>query len=92
MAELILTFWKHAETYYRKPDGTRTSELNSLKQAFRPLKEIYGDTQAEAFGPQEFKTVRQAMIARAGFENQSIGGTERQERASFEREHGATRG
>jgi len=62
--ELISAFSHHAEHYYRKPDGKPTSEIGNLKQAFRPLSELYGDTKASAFGPQELKAVREAMIGR----------------------------
>jgi len=64
VSELILAYWRHAEVYYRKPDGKPTSELSSLKQAFRPFRELYGNTQAAAFGPLEFKAVREAMIGK----------------------------
>ena len=47
--ELISAFSHHAEHYYRKPDGKPTSEIGNLKQAFRPLAELYGDTKASAF-------------------------------------------
>jgi integrase len=64
VSALILAFLHHAERYYRKPDGRPTSETSNLKQAFRPLKELYGDTEANSFGPQELKTVRESMIIR----------------------------
>lgn len=60
--ELILAFWKHAETYYRKSDGTPTSELSCFKLALRPVKELYGTIPANDFGPQELKTIREVMV------------------------------
>src|SRR5688500_537818 len=34
---LIAGFWDHAQRYYRKPDGTATSEVDNMRQALRPL-------------------------------------------------------
>ncbi len=61
--DLIAEFWKHAEVYYKKPDGTDTGELHCLKDAIRPLCRLYGETKAEEFGPLSLKAVRQQMIA-----------------------------
>jgi integrase len=61
---LILAFWRHAKIYYRKPDGTPTSELNTQKQALRVLRRLYGRTPAADFGPKRLKAVREAMIAK----------------------------
>jgi integrase len=60
--ELILAFWIHAETYYRRDDGTPAAELENLRLALRPLKRLYGTTPARDFGPQALKAVRQQMI------------------------------
>src|SRR5215203_2512915 len=35
---LIAAFWDHAQRYYRKPDGTPTSEVDNMRQALRPLR------------------------------------------------------
>ena len=35
--EIIARFWVHAQTYYVRPDGTQTWELNNFRQALRPL-------------------------------------------------------
>jgi integrase len=60
--ELALAYWRHAEQYYRHPDGAPTSELACLRAALRPLKELYGHTVAKDFGPLALKDVRQRMI------------------------------
>jgi integrase len=60
--EVTLTFWRHAEDYYRHADGTPTGELDNLRLALRPLRELYGGTPARDFGPKALKAVRQAMI------------------------------
>ena len=60
--EIIARFWKHAQTYYVRPDGTQTWEINNFRQALRPLQKLYGSTPASEFGPRALVTVRQAMI------------------------------
>ncbi|MGF1582951.1 MAG: hypothetical protein ACFCD0_26830 [Gemmataceae bacterium] len=59
--ELILLYWKHVEVYYVK-DGEPTSEQDNIRQALRFLKQLYGFTAAQEFGPLALKAVRQAMI------------------------------
>jgi integrase len=60
--ELILAYWKHAETHYRRPDGTPTAEIYCLRAALRPLRQLYGHTSVKDFGPLALKAVRQKMI------------------------------
>ncbi len=48
--ELILAFWRHAKAYYRK-DGRPTSEVELVRYALKPLKELYGATLAGEFRP-----------------------------------------
>jgi len=60
--ELLLAYWHHAETYYRRADGTPAAELENLRLALRPLKSLYGNTPARDFGPMALKAVRQSMI------------------------------
>ncbi len=60
--ELIAAYWEYAQAYYRKPDGTSTQEIQTLRQALRPLILLYGETQSEKFGPLSLKAVREAMI------------------------------
>jgi integrase len=62
IAELVLMFEKHAEVYYRRADGTPTGELENYRNAFKPLKEMFGNTPAADFGPKRLKLVRQRMI------------------------------
>jgi integrase len=60
--ELILAFWSHVETYYRKPNGTPTSEQDDYRLSLRPLKHLYGSSPATKFGPLALKAVRQLMV------------------------------
>jgi hypothetical protein len=43
---LINAFWEHAQTYYRKPDGTPTSEVAIFRDVLRPLRRLYAATLA----------------------------------------------
>jgi hypothetical protein len=40
--EVLLAFWRYAETHYRRADGTVTNELTEYKQAYIPIRELYG--------------------------------------------------
>ena len=60
--ELILSYWKHAEGYYRRADGTASSELDNHRQALRLLRRLYGETDAADFGPRALKAVREHLI------------------------------
>ena len=62
VSQLILAFHRHAEAYYRREDGTATSELNEFRYSLRPLRELYGAEPAADFGPRKLKAVRQRMI------------------------------
>src|SRR6185437_345783 len=59
---LVLAFMEHAVAYYRKPDGTPTSEVSNTRDAVRPLVEMYGGDDARKFGPLRLKAVRSKMI------------------------------
>ena len=59
--QLILLYWRFAETYY-VTDAGPTTELNAIRQSLRPLRELYGQTPVAEFGPRALKTVRQKMI------------------------------
>jgi integrase len=72
--ELLLLYWDHARSYYVK-DGLPTSEPETIRQALRPVRELYGDTQVRDFGPLALKAVRGAMIERGwcrGYVNKQI--------------------
>ncbi len=66
ITELIAKFWRHAERYYRRADGTLTTEPANFRLALRPLKAMYGHTAAIEFGPLALKAVRQSMIGDGG--------------------------
>jgi integrase len=60
---LLLAYWCWAEKTYCDEDGTPTRELANLKDALRPLRKLYGNTEAACFGPLALRTVREDMIA-----------------------------
>ena len=60
--EILVAFWRHAETYYRTAEGALTNEPNEIKRSIAPLRKLYGRTPASEFGPRRLATVRQAMI------------------------------
>jgi integrase len=57
----MVLYWKHVGTYYVK-DGAPTSEQDTIKQALRFVKRLYGEKSAKDFGPLALKAVRQAMV------------------------------
>ena len=71
VVELSLAYWRHARAYYRRPDGTPAVEQDNIKLALRPLRKLYGFTQAGDFGPVALKVVRAAMVG-AGLSRTTI--------------------
>ena len=62
ISELAAGFMRHAERYYRAPNGKETSEVANFNPIMRRLKTLYGRTRAADFGPLALKAVRQQMI------------------------------
>lgn len=62
ITELVARFWEYSQTYYRRPDGTTTSEVANYRIVLRPLVALYGSTPAASFGPKAMKVVRTRMI------------------------------
>jgi hypothetical protein len=60
---LILAYWRWAETNSRDEEGNPSREMESLKYSLRPLRKLYGDTEAARFGPLALRAVRDDMIA-----------------------------
>jgi integrase len=73
--ELILAYWKHAEGYYQK-NGKPTGQLNRIKSAFRPLRELCGHSLVQDLGPKSLLCIREKMVALGwtrGFVNSCVG-------------------
>ena len=62
-SQLIARFWRHAKSYYRKPDGKTTTTLYNYKTALRPLRQMYGSTTVADFNPKALKAVRQKLVS-----------------------------
>jgi integrase len=62
--QLLAAFWLFAKSYYTRPDGSLTKELDAYRQAMKPVRALYGHTPVVDFGAVALKTVRQALIDR----------------------------
>jgi integrase len=60
ITELIVAYMDHARIYYG--DHSR-SEYANMRNALRPLRELYGSQLAREFGPMQLKAVREKFIA-----------------------------
>jgi hypothetical protein len=47
VADLVARFLEHAETYYRRADGTPTGTIEAFVYAFKPLIQLFATTRAE---------------------------------------------
>jgi integrase len=59
--ELMLAFWRYAESHYTR-DGRPTRHLENLRDALRPVRRLYGHTEAAGFDAAALKAVRRAMV------------------------------
>lgn len=59
--QLMLTYWQFAQGYYVKNEQP-TGETDNIRAALRPLRKLYGSTEAKQFGPDDLEIVRQSMI------------------------------
>jgi hypothetical protein len=60
--EILLALVRRVEQHYRLPDGSPSRELEKVKDALRPLRELYGQTPARTFGPRALKAVQQRLV------------------------------
>jgi len=72
IVEVVAAFWRHAQLYYRRPDGTPTKEAKNFRDALRPLKRLYGDLPAAQFGPVALRAVREEMVRRGWCRNPAM--------------------
>ena len=61
IAELMAAYLRFAEVYYSR-DGQPTSEYTCMKDALRPVRELYSRNSIREFGPIALKAVRQRMV------------------------------
>lgn len=62
VSQVLLAYWQFAQGYYVR-DGRPTSELAGMKDALKPVRELYGRTAASEFGPLALKAVRAHMVS-----------------------------
>jgi integrase len=62
VAELILSYWRWAEQHYRDAQGEPSRELENIQLALKPLRRLYGHTQAAAFGPLALRVVQEDLV------------------------------
>jgi integrase len=64
IAELVLRYMEHAESYYVDPATKKnTNEVVAFRCALRPLCRLYGDIPAAEFGPLALQSLRSAMVS-----------------------------
>ncbi len=61
IVELMAAYLRFAEGYYSR-DGKPTSEYTCMKDALRPVRELYSRISIREFGPIALKAVRQRMV------------------------------
>jgi len=72
IAELLVQYEQHCETYYRDPDGQPSAHLDrNIKPALKPLKKLYPHLVAHDFGPLKLKACRDWFVTQ-GFKRQYI--------------------
>lgn len=64
IVELIDRFWTYAERFYVDLQGEPTTEQAAYRQALKPLREMYGHSQASTFGPKALQLLQGEMIRR----------------------------
>ena len=65
VSEVVIRFWGHVTTHYRRQDGTATSEVANYRTTLKVLRELYGHTKAGEFGPRGLKAIRDELIQRS---------------------------
>lgn len=60
--EVALAFIKFADIHYRTPTGEQTNSVLEFRYCLKPVRELYGHTPADEFGPIALQTVRNEMI------------------------------
>jgi integrase len=69
--ELMARYWRWAENYYRDADGESSQELDNIRLALRPLRRLYGQTEAAAFGPLALRAIQDDLV-KAGLSRRVI--------------------
>ena len=59
IAELLLAYLEFAKSYYGVGPS---SDFHRIRQAVRPLRQLYADVEVDRFGPEQYKAVRKVFI------------------------------
>jgi integrase len=62
ITELYRDFLEWATAHYPSPQGHASSELANLKDALKPLRQLYGHTAAQSFGPLALQALQQHLV------------------------------
>ena len=61
--ELLVSYLGWAESYYRnRDDQPNEKELWHVRRALKPLRELFGRTAAESFGPRKLEVVQHRLV------------------------------
>jgi hypothetical protein len=74
--DVLLAYLEYADGYYRRPDGTKTSEVKSIEMALRAIPREHAADTATAFGKRRLYEVQELMVKAGlcrGVINQRIG-------------------
>jgi len=61
--EVCAAYCEHAKTYYRREDGTPTSEVDSIPLSLRALRDMFGDVPVTALTHADMVRVRDAIVS-----------------------------
>jgi integrase len=64
ISDLCKAYMTYAESYYLSRNGKDPHEAISIGYALRPLRRLFGRSDAAEFGPRSLKEVREAMVAK----------------------------
>jgi hypothetical protein len=62
VADLCLKYWEYAVERYKRPDGSLTSSITTVKSTIRRLREEYPHTQVKDFGPNMLRAYRDTWV------------------------------
>lgn len=62
VADAVAAYLEFAERHYQRPDGSLGQEFEAVRNACKPLLDLFRDLPAPAFGPLALDKVRAAMI------------------------------
>jgi len=71
VADIAASYLEFASRFYCGPGGTPTREVANLRDAVRPLLQLYGTLPVQEFGIRQLKTLREQLIER-GLARKSI--------------------